>query len=119
MRQDRRDQVLDVVRKDIVPALQRGIGLRAMVQVERAARAGAHLDRRMRPRRAHERDDILADRSFDADEADRRLQDLMDRNNEGRLTPAEHEELEELAEWSEQISLVRAEALQVLGWPIE
>ena len=47
--------------------------------------------------------------------ADRRLQDLMDRNNEGRLTVEEREELEALAELSEQLSLVRAEALQVLG----
>ena len=39
----------------------------------------------------------------------------MDRNNEGLLTQTEREELEALAEWSEQISLVRAEAWQVLS----
>jgi hypothetical protein len=50
---------------------------------------------------------------------DRRLQDLMDRNNEGLLSQTDREELEALAEWSEQISLVRAEALQVLGKPLE
>ena len=47
--------------------------------------------------------------------ADRRLQDLMDRNNEGLLGQSEREELEALVELSEQLSLVRAEALQILG----
>jgi len=47
--------------------------------------------------------------------ADRRLQELMDRNNEGLLEPSEREELDALAELSEQLSLVRAEALQILG----
>jgi len=47
--------------------------------------------------------------------ADRRLQDLMDRNNEGLLNEREREELEALAELSEQLSLVRAEAMQVLS----
>jgi hypothetical protein len=46
--------------------------------------------------------------------ADRRLQALMDRNNEGLLTEGEHEELEALVELSERLSLVRAEALQIL-----
>ena len=46
--------------------------------------------------------------------ADRRLQALMDRNNEGLLTEGEREELEALAELSERLSLVRAEALQIL-----
>jgi hypothetical protein len=44
-----------------------------------------------------------------------RLQQLMDRNNEGRLSPPEREELEALVELSERLSLVRAEALQLLG----
>ena len=47
--------------------------------------------------------------------ADRRLQVLMDRNTEGLLEPSEHEELEALVELSEQLSLVRGEALQILG----
>ena len=47
--------------------------------------------------------------------ADVRLQQLMDRNNEGELTAAEREELESLAELSESLSLVRAEALLLLG----
>lgn len=47
--------------------------------------------------------------------ANDRLQDLMDRNNEGALKDAERQELEALAEWSERISLVRAKALRVLG----
>ena len=47
--------------------------------------------------------------------ADRRLQELMDRNTEGDLAPSEREELEALVELSEQLSLVRAEALQILG----
>jgi hypothetical protein len=47
--------------------------------------------------------------------ADHRLQELMDRNNEGMLNDDERAELEALAELSEQLSLVRAEALQILG----
>lgn len=47
--------------------------------------------------------------------ADRRLAQLMDRNNEGLLTPPEREELESLVELSERLSLVRAEALRLLG----
>ena len=47
--------------------------------------------------------------------ADHRLQDLMDRNNEGLLRGTEKEELEALVELSEQLALVRGEALQILG----
>jgi hypothetical protein len=47
--------------------------------------------------------------------ADHRLQELMDRNNEGNLDPNERDELEALAELSEQLSLVRAKALQILA----
>jgi hypothetical protein len=47
--------------------------------------------------------------------ADRRLQDLMDRNNEGLLDESEREELEALVELSERFSLLRGEALQILG----
>jgi hypothetical protein len=47
--------------------------------------------------------------------ADRRLQDLMDRNTEGALTQTEREDLEALVELSENISLLRAKALLVLG----
>lgn len=47
--------------------------------------------------------------------ADHRLQNLMDRNNDGLLTDQEREELEALAELSERLSLVRAEALDILG----
>lgn len=46
---------------------------------------------------------------------DIRLQQLMDRNNEGNLSPLESEELEALVELSERLSLVRAKALQLLG----
>ena len=46
---------------------------------------------------------------------DRRLQDLMDRNTEGTLTNAERLDLESLVELSEELSLVRATALQLLG----
>lgn len=46
---------------------------------------------------------------------DQRLQELMDRNNEGLLTEAERADLESLAELSERLSLVRAEALHLLG----
>jgi hypothetical protein len=47
--------------------------------------------------------------------ADRRLQWLMDRNTNGLLTSEEREELQSLADWSEDISLMRADALQLLG----
>ena len=47
--------------------------------------------------------------------SDRRLQVLMDRNNEGQLTEEEQAELESLVEMSETLSLVRAEALHLLG----
>ena len=47
--------------------------------------------------------------------ADQRLQILMDRNTEGTLGSEEKEELEALVELSQTISLVRAEALHVLG----
>lgn len=47
--------------------------------------------------------------------ADRRLQELMDRNNEGQLTPPERTEMEALIEVSETMSLIRAEALHLLG----
>ena len=47
--------------------------------------------------------------------ADRRHQELMDRNNEGLHGASEREEHEGLVELSEQLSLVRGEALQILG----
>jgi len=47
--------------------------------------------------------------------ADHRLQELMNRNNEGLLQESERAELEALVELSEQLSLVRGEALQILG----
>ena len=46
---------------------------------------------------------------------DQRLQELMDRNNEGQLTGTEQADLEALVELSERLSLVRAEALHLLG----
>jgi hypothetical protein len=45
---------------------------------------------------------------------DQRMQLLMDRNNEGHLTPPERDELDALVELSETISLIRAQALHVL-----
>jgi hypothetical protein len=47
--------------------------------------------------------------------ADRRLQELMDRNTEGKLTERDREDLEALVALSETLSLVRAEALHLLG----
>lgn len=44
-----------------------------------------------------------------------RMQRLMDRNNDGLLTPDEQDELAALVELSEAISLVRGQALQLLG----
>ncbi len=46
---------------------------------------------------------------------DRRLQILMDLNTNGRLTAEQREELEDLVELSETISLLRAQALHLLG----
>ena len=46
---------------------------------------------------------------------DRRMQELMDLNNEGRLSAPERAELESLVEVSESLSLVRARALHLLG----
>lgn len=48
-------------------------------------------------------------------QADRRLQLLMDRSTEGALTDEERQELAALVELSEAMSLVRAQALHVLG----
>jgi hypothetical protein len=39
----------------------------------------------------------------------------MDRNNEGQLNADELAELEALVEMSEELSLVRAEAIRLLG----
>jgi len=46
---------------------------------------------------------------------DARLQDLMDRNTEGQLTEAERDDLEALAELSERLAILRAQALHLLG----
>ena len=48
-------------------------------------------------------------------QTDRHLQTLMDRNNEGLLHPSEKDDLAALAALSEEISLLRAEALHLLG----
>lgn len=45
---------------------------------------------------------------------DARLQRLMDLNNDGRLSDAERDELEALAELSESMSLVRSQAMLLL-----
>jgi hypothetical protein len=58
--------------------------------------------------------DAIAELRFPP-KADQQLQLLMDRNNEGKLSPQERDELEALAELSERLSLVRAKALQLLG----
>ena len=47
--------------------------------------------------------------------ADHRLQQLMDRHTEGLLDESETEELEALVELSKSLSLLRGEALQILG----
>lgn len=47
--------------------------------------------------------------------ADQRLQNLMDRNNEGLLSTEQKEDLAVLVELSESLALVRAKALQLLG----
>jgi hypothetical protein len=47
--------------------------------------------------------------------ADRRLQELMDRNTDRQLDRAERAELETLVDLSESLSLVRAKAFHLLG----
>lgn len=47
--------------------------------------------------------------------ADHHLQELMDRNTEGTLTAQERADLESLVEVSEEMSLIRARALELLG----
>lgn len=47
--------------------------------------------------------------------ADVHLQQLMDQNNDGLLTPAQREELEGLVEMSESMALFRAQALKLLA----
>jgi hypothetical protein len=46
---------------------------------------------------------------------DQRLEDLMDRNTNGMLAPHEKEQLKDLVELSETLSLMRGNALQLLG----
>jgi len=46
--------------------------------------------------------------------ADRRLQQLMDRNSEGKLTAAERRELEALVELSETMGILRGEAMVLM-----
>ena len=46
---------------------------------------------------------------------DARMQELMDRNTDGRLAPGERAELASLVEWNERLSLLRAQALLALG----
>jgi hypothetical protein len=56
----------------------------------------------------------VADMRFPV-KTDERLTWLMGRNTDGQLTATERDELESLVELSHTISLVRAEALRVLG----
>jgi hypothetical protein len=58
--------------------------------------------------------ETVAEMRFPA-KTDALLQSLMDRNTNGQLTVNEREELEALAELSESIALVRAQALKLLG----
>lgn len=46
--------------------------------------------------------------------ADCQLQELMDGNTNGTLTAKEREQLKSLVEWSESLSLLRAQALHLL-----
>jgi hypothetical protein len=48
-------------------------------------------------------------------QTDSRLQELMDRNNQGKLSADERHELASLVELSETLSLIRARALASLG----
>lgn len=46
---------------------------------------------------------------------DQRMQELMDRNNDSQLSATERDALESLVESSDTLSLVRTEALRLLG----
>jgi hypothetical protein len=50
--------------------------------------------------------------------AKRRLQLLMDRNNDGALTPEERDELGALVELAETLAPLRSRALRLLGRPL-
>ena len=56
----------------------------------------------------------IADLQF-PQKTDTRLQTLMDRNTEGGLSESERVELEALVGLSETLSLLRVQALRVLG----
>ena len=58
--------------------------------------------------------ETVAEMRFPA-KTDERLTWLMDRNTDGLLTAQERDELASLAELSESIAIVRAQALRVLG----
>jgi hypothetical protein len=58
--------------------------------------------------------EMVADMRFPLG-VDKRMQHLMDSNNDGQLNPEEHNELKGLAEMSEIWSLVRAHAMIALG----
>jgi hypothetical protein len=47
--------------------------------------------------------------------SDQRLQELMDKNTEGALSEAERRELMSFVDPSQRLSLIRAEALHLLG----
>lgn len=49
------------------------------------------------------------------EKSDERLQELMDLNTDGRLSEEQRAELDALVELSERLSLIRAEALHLLG----
>ena len=58
--------------------------------------------------------ETLANMKF-SQESNARIHELMSRNTEGQLTPQERKELASLASSSEDMSLVRARALLLLG----
>src|SRR5829696_3909925 len=65
---------LHVIRDDVVAAEEASERLAGAVEGDRAARAGAQVDVRVRPRRRDEPDDVVADRRIDVDLADVGLQ---------------------------------------------
>ena len=73
MCQDRRRQPLDVVGQHVAAAADRRQRLRRAVQRQRAARAGAELDRGVHARGAHEAHDVVLDGLGDVDLATQAL----------------------------------------------
>lgn len=91
------------------------VALAAVQRLPRSARWALteRLFQQLTPR-PHTR--IVPLQQFDA-VTQKRFQELMDRNNEGQLTPVERKELNSLVEQYEEIMLANSEALARVSYP--